>query len=51
MKKNNFQKTFKNQKQYLKQYSHMIKKSAENYYKTSFKSAYPDVKLTFIYEN
>lgn len=43
--------TSKNQKQYLKQYSHMIKKSAENYYKTLFKSAYPDVKLTFIYEN
>ena len=41
----------KEQKKYLKQYSDMIKKASENYYKTLFKSAYPDTKLTFIYEN
>ncbi|EHJ51833.1 hypothetical protein [Streptococcus macacae] len=43
--------TNKEQKKYLKQYSDMIKKSAENYYKLLFKSVYPDAKLTFIYDN
>lgn len=43
--------TNKEQKKYLKQYSDMIKKSAEDYYKVLFKSIYPDVKLTFVYEN
>ena len=43
--------TNKEQKKYLKQYSDMIKKSAEDHYKVLFKSIYPDVKLTFVYEN
>ncbi|MGT2650691.1 DUF4230 domain-containing protein [Streptococcus troglodytae] len=43
--------TNKEQKKYLKQYSDMIKKSAEDHYKVLIKSIYPDVKLTFVYEN
>lgn len=39
------------QKKYLKQYSDMLKKASKDYYKTLFKSAYPDTKLTFIYGN
>jgi hypothetical protein len=38
------------QKEYLKQYKEMIKESAENYYNTLFKSAYPDCTLEFVYD-
>ncbi|WP_373808949.1 DUF4230 domain-containing protein [Streptococcus ferus] len=42
--------TNEEQKEYLKQYSNMMKKTAEDYYKTLFKSVYPKSKLTFTYE-